>query len=1644
MDWNSALEQIATGKTEAQIEQENAGENIGWFDRFLTEVTLPSVWLHTQVDNLYRKLAGYQPEPVSFSYSELRKNMHKMLSMQSASQKLGTTAMQLFMLPFAVVAPIGAGTQKLWNIVASTFIAGNQWWQTNMFAYAQDVGAELKKMAGLIDEETYAKEKQTAKELQAQADRDFLTEQERLLNTNYSFAGLAVVNLGEKLGLDWFKRKVKYITPDGNMGETNVDAWSMTEDINKLTRLGYEVIDVQETPRTAERWATIAATIADLFDVPSNMSFGWAMKGLGIGSKFIFSKTSAMLSNNAVTRYVASTPYGSAFRQFVYNMEGKLGIVMTQRDRLFSKIFAPLNRRYNSKIEMTRRFIDGIDDYIFNDSGLVADMATNAPDKLKSMFGKDILDALNDAKLLYKNRLEELVNSGLDYQVAKETAKREFQTAQAYAMWAQTGLPFDAKIIENLKRKDITPEEAFSIISVAKEDGLNETEANALSMLLITGKIERVGEIPEAFIKLVEKGYREPALRIFSLRNHTNLLKVENILKDTDNAQNIEELAFLHYVAPSKEIMREIDATLPFYKRSIRNRLAVALSVLEQTTDPAERQAITDYVSLFMAQQGVSLRRLKRILKKQYPEASEGDLWFYLRKSISDLLDKEVTGDSAEEILSLINQTAKDIVSPTNDALDDLNRMLLKAKEAGLGENVGALIRCSGGYILNTLSALLDANQRLGDNYRIASTLSLPEEESVLRRQLLDELLSKGYDLSYVTDAELRRWLSGEVQYTRRPITENVASALRLIYSEAEDAGISPEYLNAVINMQRAIKRGILQYVSEAQQILTNSEVDELLRVPQNAKQLLDQIAKQLDDLGRTEDVYVLQHLGDKLNEFSVLTDSLLQANDWSHLPSNVQNLIHELMKPITMFYHLGKQYSIQSGRDVMLMALHRISNSTFGDLSPFSPEPTLIHTVRLTPAEHGVPEALEGVFTTPYVANVLKGLVSEKSVWRGWLDFINTIVKMSAVVWSPMVVFRDFVSNAFSIIHGMNWRPEEWFKVATYYGRAWNAIKRHNEDFLRMAEETPSVWGATVQATALHNELYAKQNSGSVLEKMLWKISNLPVLRNLQYLRGWSEGVGKLAMYYAVEDLLKRNSTPQAIMELADDFGIGREVLQANINSLPTLVSEKYLIDYHDVTPAVQFLRRYLGLFPFITWESKMFSNILSDAFGGRRLSSLGYVLKGIRTGQRVVDLYAGNEPDEAEQYRVAIKQMLPERLKNDPFTIVWRDRENQPNVLSLAYYLPYSVLLPLHRLMLSPDKLQVVQKEAKQRLGGVLPLMVEILLNRDLFTGKPIYDEQETFDVRSAKVIQHLGKEVLPLLPKPAWEYILRSAYAPTRITEDELRKSVSVKFGEDWLKAFLGIYQIKLEMVFDVEYERKIRRANNLLNTGWRRWEQLISAGKVSDAQYHLQYYIREANRERTEAYEMLEGAWKLANKDIKYFSDPSVGFNPLSNYGFEIKFLRDLYDFMRQENMLPQNTSKMEIMDYLLNVGHALMQATLSTMGYVVSEEDKLQQVGGSNREQYRNYRNSLREVKTGIPLPPPMLYEYTPNQDVAPFTLPAGISNQTQTVDSWVSPTQRRIAEDMRNVMLQTLNNPPSLGFNLRTKAGRPAGGDVVA
>jgi hypothetical protein len=213
-------------------------------------------------------------------------------------------------------------------------------------------------------------------------------------------------------------------------------------------------------------------------------------------------------------------------------------------------------------------------------------------------------------------------------------------------------------------------------------------------------------------------------------------------------------------------------------------------------------------------------------------------------------------------------------------------------------------------------------------------------------------------------------------------------------------------------------------------------------------------------------------------------------------------------------------------------------------------------------------------------------------------------------------------------------------------------------------------------------------------------------------------------AKYASVKELLRRwgkleNYTPEDLIKAV-----------AEVNA--------WLINYRVVPPAVQFMRKYLGLFPFITFQlntlvnfarhpERFYTDFIRGGVYMERLHNIFYFLAN--------DPLTTRHDIRGEQKNLF--RLFPEYMRHNPLLVAVPDDRGDVWAMDLTYWLPIGVFetqydphplfgeMPIPLPQLATIGWMTDYKDLTRYFGGALRPLAEVILNKNLLTGQPIYDE-------------------------------------------------------------------------------------------------------------------------------------------------------------------------------------------------------------------------------------------------------------------------------------------------------------------------------
>jgi len=1245
----------------------------------------------------------------------------------------------------------------------------------------------------------------------------------------------------------------------------------------------------------------------------------------------------------ALSTAVSKTPMGKMVEKSVATLEKNIGIPLTEKSIQFMRVLSPLQRIRNAKVEQAKQNIADIEEYLISGGGRFGKMLENDPDALYGRYGTAV-DGIVDTRRKIEERIRQYMDLGLSEQEAKENVTRSVRKSLAMSMFALTGLPFNDEVIELLQKADADPDRAYEIIKAwSKERGYNpdmkviQTIINGDYHLVLGDKT-----IDMNFVKQLEGVFENPHLFLqFYLSPTQTIDEIQRIwTAGVDFSKTDWRIPDL-----SEAEQRLIERIIRPYRADIANRLGRSLALMLRSGDPAERQTIAELITVFLGSRGVNVKALANRLGR------EGDDAFDVLVHTLQRLDDPKTAKQTLELLQSMQGQRLDNIEMELSAL----RSMLERN--GLGDLEVLLSKCSEAISTQTakLSALLSL-PAMEFTYNIMADVggSAVHVEDVLRSRIIQALEAKGKGVNDVP-LEVQRWLGGEINYLRPVVMQSERDAVQFLRDVAFASGLDENIMFAVLDANKHVQDIIattLGYVPE-----TERGLEPTIFNWATWKQALAEYAGRLENIGRIKEASDLHYALENTDKIADMITSLRFMEENNHMLTKLRNDI---------FSYFG---ALIWRKDMVLHEANRVLNGLaetryMKGFEFFSETPTATLYKRI----EGTGTQLDGLYTTEYIFNVLQRLTQgDDRLWKGWLDALNNYMKKALVVWSPLAIVRDFISNAGSIAFGMDLAPYQYPKLLKWYLNAWRSIRNGDFVFQEYAKFSPSAYTIADTISNLEHEVLWGLAEASVPKRWLYKIGQLPFFKQMQKIRSLSEALGKIAFVHALEDVFK--DTPAELLlekfNMNERFFVGKA---KDSMAIRVAIAEKYLIDYNDVPPAIHFLRRYTGLFPFITWEAKIINVLLSD--WSSRTVFLQRMFHALGTGERILN---AEDPQ-----TMADVNILKGHLRDNPLAIGYRDKNGKIQIIDFSYFLPLGALLPLERIANDPLDVDTYLREIRSRLGTVVPTLFEVLLNRDLFTGAEIYRRTDPPEEKIKKIVQHLGDNIpVPIVPKR-----LIYNYVRNMETEENIKEALKQYNESTWWQALMSMYTIDPDKLMLNKAQQHLRNASRLLSEAKKVYMNTLNrTGNHREAEEAMEPFLREAEHQRFKAYELYDAGFRLKtlDRDVSdMLLNPAVGFNPTLPREYikaQTETMSMIYDILRERGAFDQRTDKWDILNILVNTAERLYRGVDAFDDVNLVYSYLLDAVNTGNREVIRNWLKSNIDairINEEVPLEPPLL------------------------------------------------------------------------
>jgi hypothetical protein len=181
---------------------------------------------------------------------------------------------------------------------------------------------------------------------------------------------------------------------------------------------------------------------------------------------------------------------------------------------------------------------------------------------------------------------------------------------------------------------------------------------------------------------------------------------------------------------------------------------------------------------------------------------------------------------------------------------------------------------------------------------------------------------------------------------------------------------------------------------------------------------------------------------------------------------------------------------------------------------------------------------------------------------------------------------------------------------------------------------------------------------------------------------------------------------------------------------------AKKYLFDYQNVTP---FEKKLRTLVPFYTFQRKALPAILGTAAKRpKKISKFGKVQL---TSERE---FTPQEDLEKE------RKLKPDYMQQGAFIkLPGKDEFGRSKFLDLTYILPFGDFAEFDRQMIAG------------RITPFITVPYQVLINRNAFYDSPIWDETDTQTEKSKKILDFMGKSLLPNIAPGSytWEKVVNA---------------------------------------------------------------------------------------------------------------------------------------------------------------------------------------------------------------------------------------------------------------------------------------------
>ena len=588
------------------------------------------------------------------------------------------------------------------------------------------------------------------------------------------------------------------------------------------------------------------------------------------------------------------------------------------------------------------------------------------------------------------------------------------------------------------------------------------------------------------------------------------------------------------------------------------------------------------------------------------------------------------------------------------------------------------------------------------------------------------------------------------------------------VEKEAAAQGISRDVLHNAVKLGANLDEQIGKMEVDLG-IITKGQFDGLRGLHiRRSYELFPEIEKRLYQLEKTDPVKYAR-IENEYNVFKQRLASLENANI-TESPGGVGTTVGLPRKDLTPEFRLFLE-QMQNYGDALLLsgrqAAKSISNATFykaiyeAGLASDVVDAARGFTEPI--GKSGSWAALAGKWTSKPIAADLKRFATQEVqrdaiLGKIWTDYIITPIKMTLVPINYVARMHNMMSNYVQYSLGIGdanlARYVKW-KVA-----AGVSLLDRGPMFQLQARYSPSVREASIIA-----EMNMAQRFGmgpaemAIKNNVVWRVGKVGV-RTM----AWEEALDKHAFFLRA-------------MAPIEEGGLALSARNA------ALEAEKWIVDYTQVPPVIDWLRRKVGITPFITYTYKMASNLIRGPLAHPEVIA------------QIAKPYLGMMDMVPENIRSAEKEGIPEYLHGK---VVIRLPGKEARYVNLDPYLPWSAF--------SPDAMAQTPPELRAGFGLMGPpfsTIIELGMNRNKLTGADIVPEGAD-EVTAAK----LRMEYLMRI-NPQMRQIKNFLKAVTGNAINSQQKP------QRWYEAIMEIHNYDVNKVVEFQYKKALNEYQKILS-------------------------------------------------------------------------------------------------------------------------------------------------------------------------------------------------------------------------------------